>query len=121
MPRSIAIIDSDATTRQTLRSLLGNLNIDVRVYDTAESYLARAAENKPLVCLIVDIALPGISGLQLLKQIRASDTKLPVILLASEADVTMAVAAMRHGATDFIEKSQLDVALLKRVSQLLRQ
>ncbi len=126
MRPTVAIVDSDATMRQTLRTLLGTLDVEVCAYDSAESYFARAAAahesaHEPVpACLIVDVSLSGISGLQMLKQIRATDRKLPVVLLASEAEVAMAVEAMRHGATDFIEKPQLDVALLRRVSQLLR-
>ena len=120
MRPTVAIVDSDATMRQTLRTLLGTLDVEVCAYDSAESYFARASTaHEPVpACLIVDVSLSGISGLQMLKQIRATDRTLPVVLLASEAEVAMAVEAMRHGATDFIEKPQLDVALLRRSTLL---
>jgi two-component system, LuxR family, response regulator FixJ len=120
MRPSIAIVDSDATTRRTLLSLLGPLGVEMQVFDSAESYLAQAKTEKIPTCLIVDVTLSGMTGLQLLKQIRAANVDLPVILLAPESDVSIAVDAMRHGATDFIEKPQMDVALLRRVSQLVR-
>jgi FixJ family two-component response regulator len=117
----IAVIDTDVGTRQTLRALLGAANAEVTSYDTAESFLAAAAtQSRAPVCLIADVHLPGMSGLQLLRHLRAAGNDAPFILLASEAEVPIAVEAMRVGATDFIEKSQLDVALLRRVSQLLR-
>jgi two-component system response regulator FixJ len=108
--------------RESLRKLLVTLAVDVDTYDGAEQYLAQVSEEEEhaAACLIVDVSLPGLSGLELLQRIRAADRVVPVVLLASEAEVPMAVAAMRHGATDFIEKAQVDIALLRRVSQLLR-
>jgi two-component system response regulator FixJ len=108
--------------RESLRALLATLEVDVDTYDDAEQYLAKIPKEKAhtLACLIVDVSLPGLSGLELLQRIRAADRDVPVVLLASEAEVPMAVSAMRHGATDFIEKAQVDIALLRRVSQLLR-
>lgn len=120
MRPSIAIVDSDATTRQTLRALLGALDVEVQLYADAETYLAQAIGKTAAACLIIDVDLAGMSGLQLLKRVRASNAETPVILVTSEPEVSLAVAAMRLGATDFIEKPQLDVALLRRVSQLLR-
>jgi len=122
MRQTVAIIDADANMQQTLCALLGALDIEIESYNSAELYLAKAprANGHPLACVIADVSLPGMSGLELLQRIRAIDRYLPVVLLATEAEVPMAVEAMRHGATDFIEKPQLDVLLLRRVSQLVR-
>jgi FixJ family two-component response regulator len=122
MRPTVAIIDPNANTRQTLRRLLGALDVEVLSFETAESFLAQPPRpnGQALACLIADVSLPGMSGLALLQRVRASDRDLPIVILADEAEVAMAVEAMRHGATDFIEKPQLDVALLRRVSQLLR-
>jgi len=68
----------------------------------------------------VDLLLPGMSGLELLRRLRSAGNDVPVILLADESDVPTAVAAMREGATDFIEKPYVDVAVLKQVQKLLR-
>ena len=64
-----------------------------------------------MACLIVDLLLPGMSGLELLRRLRSAGNDVPVILLADESDVPTAVAAMREGATDFIEKPYVDVAV----------
>lgn len=72
-----------------------------------------------LGCLITDIALPGMSGLELLRLLRSGGISPPVILLGEEADVRAAVAAMREGAVDFIEKPHMDVSILRRVAYLL--
>ena len=101
-----------------MRTLLHGLGIDVATFDSAESYLL-TANGRHLACLIVDLLLPGMSGLELLRRLRSSGNDVPVILLADESDVPTAVAAMREGATDFIEKPYVDVAVLKRVQKLL--
>jgi two-component system response regulator FixJ len=114
----IAVVDADSNERRTLCTLLGAMDVEVKSYNDAESFLAHRS-GVP-ACLIVEVRLPGISGLQLLRQLRASGENMAVILLASEAEVPIAVEAMRLGATDFIEKSQMDIALLRRVSQVLQ-
>jgi FixJ family two-component response regulator len=116
----VAVIEADATDRQTLRSLLSTLDIDVHDYESAESYLASDDEDAPLGCLITDVVLPGMSGLELLRKVRSQDEPPPIILLGEESDVTAAVTAMREGAVDFIEKPRLDVSILRRVAYLLK-
>jgi FixJ family two-component response regulator len=122
----VAVIDSDATTRQTLRTLLGRLDIEVQIFDDAERFLLSIAhapnvEAPALDCVITELRLSGMSGAQLLQRLRAVDADLPIILLADEPDISTAVSAIRQGATDFIEKSQLDVQLLRRVMQVLHR
>jgi FixJ family two-component response regulator len=113
----IAVIEANARDRQTLCSLLSSLDADVHDFDSAESYLA--AHPSALGCLITDVALPGMSGLDLLKLLRTGHIGPPVILLGEESDVRAAVAAMREGAVDFIEKPRMDVSILRRVAYLL--
>jgi len=113
----VAVIEANATDRHTLRSLLSALDVDVHDYDSAESYLA--ADGGQLSCVITDVALPGMSGLELLRLLRTSRISPPVILLGEEADVSAAVAAMREGAVDFIEKPRIDLAIVRRVAYLV--
>jgi len=119
MQSTVAVIDSEASERQALRKLLSALNVHVASFDSAESFLAH--EHAAPICAVADVRLPGISGLQLLRQLRATGDDLPLILLAAEPDVATAVEAMRLGAADFIEKSRMDVTLLRRIAQLLRE
>jgi FixJ family two-component response regulator len=118
-PPVVGVIDPDPVARNGLRTLLHGLGIDVSTFDSAESYLL-AANGRHLACLIVDLLLPGMSGLELLRRLRSAGNDVPVILLADESDVPTAVAAIREGATDFIEKPYVDVAVLKQVQKLLR-
>lgn len=113
----VAVIEANATERNTLHSLLSALDVDVQDYDSAESYLASRIDGYG--CVITDVTLPGMSGLDLLRQLRLSNEPLPIILLGEEADVSAAVTAMREGAVDFFEKPHLDAAIAKRVAYLL--
>ena len=115
---AVGVIDPDPVARNGLRALLHGMGVDVATFDSAESYLL-AANGRHLSCLIVDLLLPGMSGLELLRRLRTAGNDVPVILLADESDVPTAVAAMREGATDFIEKPYVDVAVLKQVQKLL--
>ena len=130
----VAVIEADATDRRLLCSLLSRLDAEVQDFDSAESFLA-ASIAKPKEnhgseshggenhssCLITDMTLPGMSGLELLKRLRANRAALPVILLGEDADVRAAVAAMRAGAVDYFEKTHMDVSIVRRVAYLLDQ
>jgi FixJ family two-component response regulator len=113
----VAVIEADATDRRTLCSLLSSLDVDVQDYDSAESYLAAPFDG--FGCLITEVALPGMSGLDLLRHMRSRHEPLPIILLGEECDVRAAVTAMREGAVDFFEKPHIDVAIARRVAYLL--
>jgi two-component system response regulator FixJ len=117
-PPIVGVIDPDPVARNGLSTLLHGLGIDVSTFDSAESFLL-AANGRHIGCLIVDLLLPGMSGLELLRRLRSAGNDVPVILLADESDVPTAVAAMREGATDFIEKPYVDVAVMKQVQKLL--
>ena len=119
-PPVVGVIDPDPVARNGLRALLQRLGVDVATFDSAESYLL-AASGRHLTCLIVDLLLPGMSGLELLRRLRSAGNDMPFVLLADESDVPTAVAAMREGATDFIEKPYVDVAVLKQVQKLIHR
>jgi two-component system response regulator FixJ len=113
----VAVIEADAAARRLLCSLLSSLDAEIQDYDSAESYLAGAHDT--LGCVITDVWLPGMSGLELLRRLRSEETSPPVIVLGVETDVRAAVDAMREGAADFIEKQHMDLAIPRRVAYLL--
>jgi len=113
----IAVIEADATDRRMLCTLLSSLSVDVRVFDSAESYLSSASST--LDCLIADSDLPGMSGIDLLRLLRSRGINDPVILLGAAEDVPSAVRAMRAGAIDFIEKTNAGLGVLRRVTNLI--
>jgi two-component system response regulator FixJ len=113
----VAVIEADAAARRLLCSLLSSLDAEIQDYDSAESYLAAARD--ALGCVITDMWLPGMSGLELLRLLRSEEMSPPVIVLGEETDVRAAVDAMREGAADFIEKQHMDLAIPRRVAYLL--
>jgi FixJ family two-component response regulator len=118
----VAVIEADEAARRLLCSLLSSLDAEIQDYDSAESYLASDRDELDpagLGCVITDVMLPGMSGLELLRRLRATETSPPVIVLGEETDVRAAVAAMREGAADFIEKQHMDLAIPRRVAVLL--
>lgn len=117
MRHSVAVIEADVHARRSLCSLLSALDCEIRGYESAESYLAAGADE--FGCLITDMVLPGMSGLDLLRALRADGVAVPIILLGDEADVTAAVTALREGAVDFIERPRVDLMILRRVAYLL--
>jgi FixJ family two-component response regulator len=119
-PPTIGVIDPDPVARAGVAALLMPVGVDVMQFDSAEAYLL-SGSGRQLACLIVDLLLPGMSGLELLRRLRGLGNDVPVILLADESDVPTAVAAMREGATDFIEKPYINLAVLKQVQKLIRQ
>jgi len=118
-PPVVGVIDADPAARAALKALLQPVGVELVNFDSAESYLLSGSARK-VACLIVDLLLPGMSGLELLRRLRSNGNDVPVILLADESDVPTAVAAMREGAADFIEKPYANVAILKQVQKLVR-
>ena len=102
-PPVVGVIDPDPAARAALKALLQPVGVELATFDSAESYLLSGSARK-VACLIVDLMLPGMSGLELLRRLRSNGNDVPVIVLADESDVPTAVAAMREGASDFIER-----------------
>lgn len=104
--------------RRSLVALLGRLGRDILSKETAEEMLAELPRNQPFV-LISAISLPGMSGMELLRELRRRGISAPTILISDESDIPTAVDAIRAGATDFIERPFIDRILLRRVQSAL--
>jgi len=117
----IHVVDDDASLRRALAFLLESAGWRVAAHDSAEAFLAAWQTPAPPGCLLLDIRMPLMSGLELQRELKARDIHLPVIFLTGHADVSMAVQAMKHGAADFIEKPFKDQVLLDAVAQAVRQ
>lgn len=115
---TVYIVDADAGVRSGLRSLLQTLDVKVETFRSAEEFLRSFSVGIP-GCLITEVQLPGMSGLELQEQLRALRVDLPVIVLATDADVQSAVRAMHLGALDFVEKPFVERVVLSRVQQAL--
>jgi two-component system response regulator FixJ len=115
----IHLIDDDEDVRRALAFLLGTAGFMVRVYDSALSFLEKF-DSSQSGCIISDVRMPGMDGLELLRRLRERAVHWPVIVMTGHADVPMAVSAMKEGATDFIEKPFSDEVLLKAIDVGLR-
>lgn len=116
--RAVYVLDGDPAVGESIRYLLRTLQLDVEVFTSAEEALPRIVEAPPL-CLIAEVYLPGMTGIELLRWLESQGLDSPVIMLATHADVPLAVEAMRLGAMDFIEKPTIERVVLTRVREAM--
>jgi two-component system response regulator FixJ len=115
--RIVHVIDDDDAVRDSIAFLLGTEGLAVRAYESAESFLA--AGIPPDGCVVTDIRMPGITGIDLLARIKRANPRLPVVVITGHGDIPLAVEAMKLGAAEFLEKPFEDETLLGAVLQAL--
>jgi FixJ family two-component response regulator len=103
-----------------MRLLFKSVGLTATVYGSADEFLSKYSPEQP-GCLLLDVRMPGMSGLELQQQLNVRGAILPVIFLTGHGDVPMAVEAMQHGAFDFLQKPFRDQDLLERVGQALEK
>lgn len=116
--RLVHVVDDDEAMRESLSFLLDVGGHAHRTYPQARALLDRGSDLEP-GCIVTDVRMPGLSGLDLLRRIRALALPHPVIIITGHADVSMAVEAMKAGAWDFLEKPFDDKAFLRLVEAAL--
>ncbi|MDX9860785.1 MAG: response regulator transcription factor [Rhodospirillales bacterium] len=116
----VYVVDDDPAVRDSLRWLLSSIDLEVETFPSAPDFLA-AYRPDQLGCILVDVRMPGMSGLELQEELAARATALPVIIITGHSDVQMAVRAMKAGAFDFIEKPFNDQALLDLVQKAIEE
>ncbi len=118
----VHVVDDDSEIRRSLELLLQSVAIEVSSYASADEFLGRypASVDRP-GCVLLDVRMPGMSGMALLERLCAEHPALPVIIITGHGDIDMAVRAMKLGAADFITKPLSSQALLDRVQQVLRE
>ena len=115
---TVFVVDDDAAMRESLRFLVESVGLDVETFERAEDFLARYDPELP-GCLILDVRMPEVSGLELQERLAEYGSGLPIIMVTGYGDVPMAVRAMRNGAVDFIEKPFSDQHLIDRVQEAI--
>ncbi|NVN87992.1 MAG: response regulator transcription factor FixJ [Rhodopseudomonas sp.] len=122
MPRkgNVYVIDDDPAMRDSLDFLLDSSGFNVKVFESALAFLdaLSAAESG---CILSDVRMPGIDGIDLLKRLKALGSRLPVLIMTGHGDVPLAVEAMKLGAIDFIEKPFEDDRLIGMIEAALGQ
>ena len=112
----VHIVDDEEAVRNSLAFLLGTSGFATRIHESASAFLAMAPSVRN-GCLITDLRMPDIDGVELLKRLKAIDALLPAIVISGHGDVHMAVEAMKNGALDFIEKPFSDDVLIKSITR----
>lgn len=117
---TVFVVDDDEAVRTSLKLLLRSVGLPVETASSAQEFLDRFDAERP-GCLVLDIRMPGLSGLELQERLNAMHAMIPVVFITGHGDVPMAVEAMQHGAVDFIQKPFRDQDLLDRINQALEK
>ena len=112
----IFLIDDHASVRDALGEMLSVFGYSVKAYESADAFLATIDERE-LGCIVADVRMPGTDGIGLVRELARRDIAMPVVLISGHADVPMAVAAIKSGAQDFIEKPVDDRQLVAAINR----
>lgn len=117
---TVFVIDDDAGVRASLQGLFKSAGLRSECFETAEQFLEREPSDGPS-CLVLDVSLPGISGLDFQQRMRTSGRNIPIIFITGHGDIPMSVKAMKSGALEFLTKPFDDEELLIAVTQALER
>ena len=118
--RKVYVIDDDAAMRDSLNFLLAAAGFDVTMFDTATKFL-NVLPRLDFGCVVSDVRMPGIDGIELLKRMKALTSRFPIVIITGHGDVPLAVEAMKLGAVDFLEKPFEDDRLIAMIDTAIRQ
>jgi FixJ family two-component response regulator len=118
--QTVYVVEDDEAVRDSLELLLKSDDKPVSTYDNANAFLKDYSE-KMAGCIVLDIRMPGMDGMELQKKLNEKHSILPIIFVTGHGDVPMAVDAMKEGAVDFIQKPYREEALLQKIEAALEQ
>ena len=116
----VYVIDDDAAMRDSLNFLLESADFSVMLFETAQNFLD-ALPGLAFGCVVSDVRMPGIDGIELLKRMKAGHSAFPVLIMTGHGDIPLAVEAMKLGAVDFLEKPFEDDRLIGMIDAAIRQ
>ena len=119
-PATVFVVDDDDAVRTSLRLLLKSVGLPVETFGSAQEFLDSFDADRA-GCLVLDIRMPGMSGLELQQKLNEMHAITPIVFITGHGDVPMAVEAMQHGAVDFIQKPFRDQDLIDRINQALER
>jgi FixJ family two-component response regulator len=114
----VFVVDDDSSLREALRRLITSVGLSVEVFPTAQAFL-KARRPEAQGCLVLDVRLPGLSGLELQRELTETDAPLPIIFLTGHGDIPMSVRAMKAGAIEFLTKPFREQDLLDAIRQAI--
>lgn len=115
---TVFVVDDDAAIRFAMQALMDSVNLKHEIFASGDEFLEKVSDQRA-GCLVLDIRMPGLGGLELQEELNRRGSALPIIFITGHGDVPMAVDAMQHGAVDFIQKPFRDQDLLDRVREAL--
>jgi FixJ family two-component response regulator len=118
--QTVFVIDDDPSVRSSLKFLLSTVGLKVESFDSADAFLHKVLPDEPS-CLVLDVRLPGLSGLDFQRELAARNIHIPIVFLTGHADVPMSVRAMKAGAVEFLTKPFRDQDLLDAIRIALDQ
>ena len=118
--RLVAIVDDDESVQRALQDLIESDGLSATCFGSAEQFLDSEARNEA-ACLIADVRMPGLSGLELQAKLKAERCRIPVIFITAHGDAKMRIHAMREGAVEFLNKPFDDAVLLQIVHTTLER
>jgi FixJ family two-component response regulator len=113
---TVFVVDDDASMRDALKNLFRSVGLNVETFGVAQEFLATERSKGP-GCLVLDVRLPGLSGLDLQRQLADANIKIPIVFITGHGDIQMSVRAMKAGAVEFLTKPFRDQDLLDAVQQ----
>ena len=116
----VFVVDDDASMRESLKNLTRSVGLRVEAFASAQEFLRAKRSNEP-GCLVLDVRMPGVSGLDLQKRMAETGTDLPIIFLTGHGDIPMSVRAMKAGAVEFLTKPVREQDLLDAIQQALER
>ena len=119
-PTLVHLVDDDASVRAAVEDLLASVGLDTRSYVSAADFLERAWLDAP-GCLVLDVRMPGMNGLDLQQELQRRGLALPIVFITGHGDIPMSVRAMKQGALEFLTKPFRDQDLLDAIDQALRK
>jgi FixJ family two-component response regulator len=114
----VSVVDDDQQVRESLAALIQSMNLEVECYASGREFLDRFSPSRP-GCVVLDLRMPEIDGLQVIEELAARDVEVPIIMISGHGDIPAAVAAIKAGAVDFLEKPYPGSALMDSIRRAL--
>ena len=117
---AIVVVDDDVSVRESLNNLFRSVGLQVETFASAQEFLSNQRSSVP-ACLVLDVRLPGLSGLDVQRQLAEASSEIPIVFITAHGDIPMSVRAMKAGAVEFLQKPFRDQDLLDAVRQAIER
>jgi FixJ family two-component response regulator len=118
-PSNVFLVDDDASVRRALARLIKSAGHQVQTFASAREFLGTNADKEKAACLVLDVRMPGLTGIDLQRELKTTSRNLPIVFITGHGDIPMSVKAMKAGAVDFLSKPVKDIDLLRAIEQAI--